>query len=160
MVGLVRTISLLAVLVAGLAPAACGEGEGDTLEDKKAYVAKVDEVQTRFAAEVTSVTTQYTARSSARRDRRTLRSFESAIDRFVAQLRAIEAPRSIRAEHTQLVAAMSGYAAEIAQANAVLSNPTTRALAEASERMRAATETVNTRLVAARNAINAKLNAQ
>jgi uncharacterized protein YukE len=116
-------------------------------------------VQERFASEVTTVTTEYTAKSSTAQDKKTLKAFQTAISSFVDELRAIKVPASLRAEHTQLVGAMNGYASDVGQANAALTNPTTRTLADASERIRTATQMVNTRLAAAREAINAKLKA-
>jgi hypothetical protein len=159
MPGIPRAAPLLVLLIVAVALGACGEKEGDTAQDKKAYVAKVNEVQERFASEVTTVTTEYTAKSSTAQDKKTLKAFQTAISSFVDELRAIKIPASLKAEHTQLVGAMSGYASDIGQANAALTNPTTRTLADASERIRTATQMVNTRLGAARAAINAKLNA-
>jgi hypothetical protein len=159
MPGIPRAAPLLVLLLVAVALGACGEKEGDTAQDKKAYVAKVNEVQERFASEVTTVTTEYTAQSSTAQDKKTLKAFQTAISSFVDELRAIKIPASLKAEHTQLVGAMSGYASDIGQANAALTNPTTRTLADASERIRTATQMVNTRLGAARAAINAKLNA-
>jgi hypothetical protein len=159
MPGIPRAASLLVLLIVAGALGACGETKGDTAQDKKAYVAKVNEVQERFASEVTTVTTEYTAKSSTAQDKKTLKAFQTAISSFVDELRAIKIPASLKAEHTQLVGAMSGYASDIGQANAALTNPTTRTLADASERIRTATQMVNTRLGAARAAINAKLNA-
>jgi hypothetical protein len=160
MSGVPRAAPLLVLLLVAVALGACGEKQGDTEQDKKAYVAKVNAVQERFASEVTTVTSQYTAKSSPDEDQKTLRGFETAIGSFVDQLRAIKVPVSLQAEHTQLVGAMSGYATDIQQATAALTNPTTRTLADASDRIRTATQTVNTRLIAAREAINAKLSAQ
>jgi hypothetical protein len=158
MLGVSRVATLLVLLIVAVALGACGEKAGDTAQDRKDYVTKVNEVQQRFASEVTTVTTQYTAKSSNDQDRKTLRGFETAISSFVGELRAIKVPSSLRTEHTQLVGAMSGYASDIAHANAALKNPTTRTLADASNRIRTATQTVNTRLIAAREAINTKLN--
>ncbi|HEX8156093.1 MAG TPA: hypothetical protein VF526_01800 [Solirubrobacteraceae bacterium] len=160
MSGVPRAAPLLVLLLVAVALGACGEKQGDTEQDKKAYVAKVNAVQEQFASEVTTVTSQYTAKSSPDEDQKTLRGFETAIGSFVDQLRAIKVPVSLKAEHTQLVGAMSGYATDIQQATAALTNPTTRTLADASDRIRTATQTVNTRLIAAREAINAKLSAQ
>ena len=159
MQGVPRAAPLLLLLLVAVALGACGEEKGDTAEDKKAYVAKVNEVQERFASEVTTVTTEYTSKSSTDQDQKTLKAFETAISSFVEELRAIKVPSSLTTEHTQLVGAMRGYADDIAQANDALKNPTTRTLAEASDRIRTATQTVNTRLIAAREAINTKLNA-
>jgi hypothetical protein len=159
MPGVPRAAPLLVLLLVAVALGACGEKEGDTAADKKAYVAKVNAVQERFASEVTTVTTEYTAKSSTDQDQKTLRDFETAIGTFVDDLRRIKVPVSLKAEHTQLVGAMSGYATDIAQATAALTNPTTRTLADASDRIRTATQTVNSRLIAAREAINAKLGA-
>jgi len=160
MPGVPRAAPLLVLLLVAVALGACGEKEGDTKQDKKAYVAKVNEVQERFASEVTTVTTEYTAKSSTDQDQKTLKAFEKAISAFVDELRTIKVPTSLKAEHTQLVGAMSGYGSDVAQATAALANPTTRTLADASDRIRTATQTVNTRLIAAREAINAKLNAK
>lgn len=160
MPGVIRVATLFVLLLVAVALGACGAKEGDTADDKKAYVAKVNEVQERFASEITTVTTLYTAKSSPAEDQKTLKGFETAITSFVDELRGVKVPASLKAEHSQLVGAMSGYASDIAQANAALTNPTTRTLADASARIRTATQAVNTRLIAAREAINAKLNAE
>ncbi len=148
----------LALALAALVLGACGGGDDDR-DAKNAYVRQVNAAQTQFATTVTTVSRQITPKSSTRQDRRTLQRFQMAIADVVTRLRAIKAPSEVRAEHKQLVAAMSGFGAEIKQANAALRNPNTRAIADAQRSIATATQTVNVRIDSAIAAINSKLGA-
>lgn len=150
-----RLTALLALAFAALALAACG---GDT--DRKAkndYVRKVNAAQNDFGVTVSTVSARITDKSSSRQDRKTLEEFQSAIEKVVGELRSIKAPSVVKSEHAQLVQAMSGFGAQIKQANSALRNPTERNIQDARATIATATQTVNTRIDAAIAAINSKL---
>ena len=154
-----RLVLLLALALAGLGLVACGGGEDDERDTKKAYVREVNDAQTEFASTVTTVSQQITPESSSRQDRRTLRQFQTAIDDVVARLRRIEVPSDVRAEHERLVRAMSAFGADIRRANRALRNPNSRQLARAQQSIAMSTQVVNVRIDRAIAAINSKLGA-
>lgn len=149
----VVVVALLGALLLG----ACGGA--DEREALNVYVSEVNAAQSAFAAEVTKVSERITSKSSAAKDRRTLQQFQTAIDDVVSRLRAIEVPDRVRAEHDQLVEAMSAFGSEIATATKALNRPTTRSIAEAQRSIATATQTVNAQIDAAIAAINSKLGA-
>ena len=153
---LLRIAALLLLAFAGLALAACG-GDDDERRERNEYVRQVNAAQTEFATTVSNVSEQITPESSSREDRRTLRQFQAAIDDVVVDLRDIEVPGNVRAEHNQLIAAMSGFGADIKKATDALRNPDERAIADAQRTIQTATQTVNLRIDSAIAAINSKL---
>ncbi|HWI08457.1 MAG TPA: hypothetical protein VNT54_13195 [Solirubrobacteraceae bacterium] len=155
MSGVLRIVALVALLGGAIALAACGDD--GSREEKNAYVREVNAAQEAFAARVTSVSQEITPQSSPARDRRTLERFETAIESVVDQLRAIDVPQDVEAEHEQLVEAMTDFGTEINKATTALRNPDTRSIAEAQRAVTAATQTVNGRIDAAIAAINSKL---
>jgi len=141
---------------AALALVACGGGDEDR-EEKNTYVSQVNAAQARFAQTVTTVSEQITEKSSSRQDRETLEQFQTAIDDVVADLRDINVPGSVDAEHAQLVTAMRGFGSDIRGAVSALRNPTEQNIQEARKTITTATQTVNVRIDAAIAAINSKL---
>ena len=144
---------LLAFVGAGLV--ACGGS--DEREAKNAYVRQVNAAQAEFAQTVTTVSERITDKSSSRQDRKTLEQFQTAIDDVVTDLRDIEVPGAVEAEHAQLVKAMSGFGSDIRGAISALRNPTQANIEEARKTITAAAQTVNVRIQAAIAAINSKL---
>lgn len=153
-----RALTVAPILAAlALALSACvGGGESDT-KDKKAYARAVNDAQTEFASTVTTVSQEVGPGSSIRRQQRTLRRFEAAIDGVVQDLRGIDPPSEVEREHDRLVAVMSGFGDDIEQANEAMRNPTPSSLELAKRRITTATQTVNARVNAAIAAINVKL---
>ncbi len=158
MSGQLRIASVLSLLLSALLLAACG-GSADR-DLKNAYVSEVNAAQNEFASTVTSVSQKITAKSTPAQDRKTLRSFEAAIEDVVAKLRAIDEPEDVKVEHEQLIDAMSGFGAEISKATDALDRPTTRSIAEAQRAITTATQNVNGQIDAAIAAINSKLGAK
>ncbi len=157
MPGRLRIVALICALLPALGLGACG-GAAER-EALNAYVAKVNAAQNEFASEVTTVSQQITRKSSAAKDRKTLKKFETAIDDVVTDLRAIDVPQKVRTEHDQLVSAMADFGAQISTATTALDKPTTRSIAEAQRSIATATQTVNAQIDAAIAAINSKLGA-
>ena len=134
---------------------ACGGSE--EREKKNAYVREVNAAQTEFAQTVTTVSERITDKSSSSQDRKTLEQFQTAIDNVVTDLRDIDVPGAVDAEHAQLVKAMSGFGSDIRGAIRALRNPTQANIEEARKTISTATQTVNVRIDAAIAAINSKL---
>jgi hypothetical protein len=146
--------SLVSVLVLGGALGACGSQK--SADAANAYVAKLNAAQTRFAQAVA----QLPATSSTSEYHRTLERLDGVVVDLVGQLRALAVPDDVRTEHGRLVAAMSGYGDEIADAAQAARSPTADVLADVKRRVSGATITVNTKLRDATTAINDKLHAQ
>jgi hypothetical protein len=155
MSGALRIVALAALLFGAIALGACGGDDGR--DAKNAYVRQVNAAQTGFANTVSAVSQEITPKSSASQDRRTLQRFQSAIEDVVKQLRGIEVPTDVEAEHKQLISAMTGFGSEIRKATAVLRNPTTRRVDEARLTTATAPHTDNGQIDAAIAAINSKL---
>lgn len=151
-----RVICTITLLLGAIALSACGD-EADSREAKNGYVGEVNAAQTAFASQVTTVSQQITDKSSPTQDRRTLERFEKAIADVVTQLREIKVPEGVRAEHKQLVAAMTDFGKEIKKATLALRDPDRRSIAEAQRAITTATQTVNGQIDAAIAAINSKL---
>ena len=156
MSGLLRLLALVALLTGAVALGACG-GDDDSREEKNAYVQEVNNAQETFAARVTAVSQEITPNSSPARDRRTLERFEIAIESVVTQLKSIEVPEDVKAEHAQLIEAMNDFGTEIKKATSALRDPDTRSIAEAQRAVSTATQTGNGQIDAAIAAINSKL---
>ena len=157
MPGALRILSLIALLTGAIALSACGD-ETNSRDAKNAYVRQVNAAQTEFASTVSSVSQRITPKSSAGQDRKTLQSFETAIEDVVAKLEKINVPSDVAAEHKQLVAAMTDFGTEIKKATDALRKPDTRSIAEAQRTVASASQTVNGQIDAAIAAINSKLN--
>jgi predicted small secreted protein len=153
MPGPARRATLVVAALAAVALAACGT---DT-EANNDYVRDVNAAQTTFATNVTRVSQRITPQSTPRQDQRTLERFQEAIDAVIARLRRIDPPDTVERDHARLVSAMSGFGADIAQANEALRSPTRTTLERAQQTISRATLTVNGRISAAIEAINRKL---
>ena len=153
--GVLKSTALLLLAFASLALVACG-GDDDR-DEKNAYVRQVNAAQAEFAQTVTTVSEGITEKSSSSQDRKTLKQFQTAIDDVVTDLRDIEVPDAVDAEHAQLVKAMSGFGNDIRGAVSALSNPTEQNIEQARKTITTATQTVNVRIDAAIAAINSKL---
>lgn len=139
--------------------AACGASEGNSTEEKNAYVRRINAAQRTYAVTVANVKKSITPSSTPRQDQRTIERFQDAITDIIRNLRTIKVPSDVRREHGLLVAAMTGFGKDIAATARTLRRPTIQAVAEAQRMLGAATITVNTKLAAARGAINRRLRA-
>ncbi len=149
-----RTALLVVLLAACAALTAC---EGTSADAKNAYVREINAAQDRFATSVTQATRLITPESSPAQDRRTFDRFQAAIVDVIGTLRAIEPPDDVEREHAQLIAALTGFADDIADARKSIRAHTTTAIAEGQRKLGAATITVNEKLRRVTEAINEKL---
>jgi ABC-type phosphate/phosphonate transport system substrate-binding protein len=153
MPGPVRLATLAVAALAAVALGACGTDTGANND----YVRNVNAAQSTFATNVTRVSQRITPQSTPRQDQRTLERFQEAIAAVIARLRGIDPPAAVGPDHARLVAAMSGFGADIAEANEALRSPTRTTLERAQQTIGRATVTVNDRINAAISAINRKL---
>jgi hypothetical protein len=155
MSGVVRIVSLVALLVAAVALSACGE-EANTRAATNAYVRELNAAQREFATNATTVSEQGKT-TSIGQYRRTLRRFEDTISDFATKLRGITVPSVVQEEHEQLVAALTRFGTDFEQVTRVLNNPNARTLGEAQNAIATATQRANARIEAAAAAIDSKL---
>ena len=148
-------LPLAALLSAALA--ACGASEGNSAEDKNAYVERINAAQRTYSVTVTNVKRSVTPKSTPRQDQRTIENFRAAIADIIENLQTIKVPSDVRGEHALLVAAMNGFGKDIARVATTLRRQTSQAVVEVQRMLGAATITVNTKLATAREAINRRL---
>jgi hypothetical protein len=153
-----RPVHALALfLAAGALLAGCSVS-ADDVDAKNAYARAVNAAQDRFLRSEHQVQAEITTATSTRaQDQRALDQLAAAVDRAVADLRAISPPAAVQELHRRLVAALAAYLPAIALRRAVSRNGDARSLISASTRFAGDSEQVNARVARAITAINAKL---
>jgi hypothetical protein len=116
-------------LVVALALAASGCGS-DTKEANN-YVDAVNKAQNDFATKFDQLSGQITSTSTAAQDRETLDGFKQAIDKVVADFRAVKAPDKVKGLHAQLITEISAYGREIDKAKGAFSDDDPQAIVKA-----------------------------
>jgi hypothetical protein len=144
---------VLLLVACTLVWASCG-GSSDGAGSR--YVERVNRAQQEFAARVDELSRGITATSSAAHDRRTLRSFEQAVDQVGGDLRAITPPEQVRNLHARLIDAVDGYGADVQNAADALDSKSPARLRAAQRDLQQATTSFGTTL----NDTIAKINAQ
>lgn len=122
-----RLSPVLIVVALGLVASGCGT-------DTKAandYVDAVNKAQNDFATRFDQLSGQITSTSTATQDRQTLDGFKQAINKVVADFRAVEAPDKVKGLHGRLIAEVSAYGKEIDSAKQAFSNDDPQAIVKA-----------------------------
>jgi uncharacterized protein DUF6376/uncharacterized protein DUF7018 len=117
------------LIAAALALVAAGCGT-DTKEAND-YVDAVNKAQNAFATKFDELSGQITSTSTAAQDRKTLDGFRQAIDKVVADFRAVKAPDKVKDLHGKLIAEVSAYGREIDKAKGAFSNDDPQAIVKA-----------------------------
>jgi hypothetical protein len=154
-----RIAPLLALLLSVGALGGCGD-ESNSTDAKNTYVGQVNAAVNQFATKVTNVAKSITKDSSTRQDRRTIKRFRAAIKDVVGTLETINVPGDVRKEHGMLVAAMTTFGRNVADAEKAMRRQTVSAVDAGQRELGAATITVNQRIRAATDAINTRLRAK
>jgi uncharacterized protein DUF6376 len=115
------------VVALALVAAGCGS---DTKEAND-YVDSVNKAQNEFAAKFDQLSAQITSTSTAEQDRKTLDGFKQAIDKVVADFRAVKAPDKVKPLHDKLIAEVSSYGAEIDKAKGAFADDDPQAIVKA-----------------------------
>lgn len=150
---ILRSILLVAFASVALIAAGCG---GDT-EEKNDYVDQVNKAQTEFANQVTKLSSAITSTSSDSADRKTIQSYQDAVDGVVKDLEGITPPEDVQAEHQQLVDAMSQYGKSVGTALDDLQGGTAQDRLKAAQELQQASTQAGTEINQAIDAINKKL---
>jgi Family of unknown function (DUF6376) len=116
-------------LVVALALAA--SGCGSDAKEANDYVDAVNKAQNDFATKFDQLSGQITSTSTAAQDRQTLDGFKQAIDKVVADFRAVKAPDKVKPLHDQLITEISAYGREIDKAKGAFSDDDPQAIVNA-----------------------------
>jgi CHASE3 domain sensor protein len=150
-----RVASIVTLVLAVVALAACGSGTGT--KEKNAYAREVNAAQTKFAEAASNASHDSGGDRSLTRQQRMLRAFHTAIEGVVRDLQNIDAPSEVSKEHSQLVSLMSSYDDEIGRADETMRNLTPAGAEQAKQRLASASRSVSAQVNAAIAAINIKL---
>jgi hypothetical protein len=124
----VRRLSPVLVVVAfALVASGCGT---DTKQAND-YVDAVNKAQNDFATKFDQLSGQITSTSTAAQDRQTLDGFKEAIDKVVADFRAVKAPDKVKTLHAKLIAEVSAYGSEIDKAKGAFADDDPQAIVKA-----------------------------
>jgi hypothetical protein len=99
--------------LATLAAAGALVGCGGRSEEEVAYVEGVNAAQQRFATTVERLSGAVTPTSSERSDRVTFRRYRQAVDRVVAELRAVRPPAEVAPLHGTLVRTLADFGRDV-----------------------------------------------
>ena len=106
-------------------------GCGSDTKAANDYVDAVNKAQNDFATKFDQLSGQITSTSTAAQDRQTLDGFKQAIDKVVADFRAVKAPDKVKALHDQLISEISAYGREIDKAKGAFSDDDPQAIVKA-----------------------------
>ena len=109
------------LIVVALALAASGCGSDSKAANE--YVDAVNRAQSDFATKFDQLSGQITSTSTAAQDRQTLDGFRRAIDKAVADFRAVKAPSKVKPLHDRLIAEISAYGLMCAGLTIAASSP-------------------------------------
>jgi hypothetical protein len=138
---------LASLVVVGLALLAsgCGSGSGK-VEEANAYVKDVNRAQRMFAGTVDQLAGRITSTSTTRQDRRTMTRFQTAVDRVVADLRAVNAPDRVAPLHRELVDEIGAYAGNVRKAAKGIESNNAKRLLKAQQDLADATTKVSAQI--------------
>ena len=106
-------------------------GCGSDTKEANDYVDAVNKAQNDFATKFDELSGQITSTSTAAQDRQTLDGFKQAIDKVVADFRAVKAPEKVKPLHDRLIAEISAYGREIDKAKGAFSDDDPQAIVKA-----------------------------
>jgi hypothetical protein len=141
------------VLVLLLAAAAGGCADGGAKE-ANTYVAAVNDAQGRFSASSEKLLMQITPDTPSREDREALGAFYGAIDGFVGDLRAIDAPAKVKALHERLIASMVRFGDRLRSAGADITSEDAGRILDGQEELATASAAVARNINSTIKAIN------
>lgn len=149
-------LALLALIAAALVSVA-GCGSGSEVKQSNQYVQAVNKAQNDFASNVDELSGRITSTSSSSQDRRTLKQFQTAVAKVVADLRAVKAPDTVRTLHQELVNEIDAYGREVRRAARGIGSHDAHKLLAAQQDLVKATSTVSSQINGTIDRINKQL---
>jgi hypothetical protein len=152
-----RPHPVLAIVAASaLLASACGNDN----KASNAYVDAVNRAQNSFASSFDKLSDRITSTSTPEQDQRTLDGFKRAVDRTVADLRAINVPARVKAQHRQLIDEIASYGRQIDRARTAFASENPQAIVKAQTRLVGAVTRVSAQINRTIDTINKKLRKQ
>ena len=146
-----RAAICLAALL--LVAAGCGSDSQSTND----YVSAINKVQTNFAKDVKKVGTERSGSDPAAAAKKTFADLKTAIDRVVADLKAVQPPDKVKDLHNQLVSEMSQFDSQVKTAGESMSSKDPKAIEKAQTQFASSASTLGTQISQTIDAINKKL---
>ena len=115
------------------------------------------DLQNQFTTTFDQLSGQITSTSTAAQDRRTLDGFKRAIDKVVADFRAVQAPDKVKPLHDKLIAEVSSYGVQIDNAKGAFADNDPQAIVKAQADLIAAVTKVQAQINQTIADINKKL---
>jgi hypothetical protein len=147
----------LATCLAALFLVAGGCGGGT--ESSNDYVSAINKVQAKFANDVKKVGANQSGSTPAAAAKRTFSNLQAAIDKAVADLKAVKPPAKVKDLHSQLVSEMTQFESQVKAAGASLSAKDPKTIETAQSKFAASASTLGSRIAQTIGAINKKLQA-
>jgi hypothetical protein len=145
--------ALLAALVLSLVASGCGD-----TADKNEYVDLVNKAQTDFADGVGKLQGTTSEEASAKEQAKAVfDQLQASVDKIVADLKAVEAPEEVKAQHDTLIEEIGKFDTAIGKASASLAGGSMQDILEAQTTFAAELADVGTNITATIAQINQKL---
>jgi hypothetical protein len=150
--------SLARAAVVCLAALLLVAGCGSDTKSSNDYVSAVNKVQTDFANNVQKVGSSAPSGSDpAIAAKKTFADLETAIDKVIADLKAVEAPDKVKDLHNQLISEMDQFKSQVSEAGDSLSSKNPQTIVQAQTKFATAASTLGTKISATIDQINKTL---
>jgi hypothetical protein len=147
-------LPLLAMLVLATGVAACGD-DGTSTDDKNDYIEKVNDAQKEFADGAAKLNL---ANPSSPEDfKKSLDGLDPLLSGIVADLKGIDPPEEVQAEHDKLISSMESYQKTVNDNKAGLTSGEQSATQESAQAIATASSQFSTQFDQTVDQINNKL---
>jgi hypothetical protein len=123
-----------------------GCGGNDKVKEANAYVAAVNRAQTRFAGTIQRVGNGIGGTAGTKATAATVTKLSAAVDRVVAELKAVPAPGRVAALHHDLVGEISGFGTSLRRARRGFASKDPVAILEERQRLIGTAQRVMTQI--------------
>jgi hypothetical protein len=135
-----------------------GAGCGSDTKSSNDYVGAINKVQTDFANDVQKVGSSSSGGSDpAAAAKQTFSDLGAAINKAVADLKAVEAPDKVKDLHNELISEMEQFKSQVEDAASSLSSTDPQTIAKAQTKFAASASTLGTKISQTIDSINKKL---
>jgi hypothetical protein len=142
MTSLMRALVLAAVALALVAGVGCGSDNKESND----YVSAINKAQTDFANSVQKIGTSASGSNATEKAQNTFASLEQAIDKVVADLKAVNPPDKVADLHNELVSELNQFKGQVKTAGDSLSSGDPQAITKAQTAFASSASTLGTRI--------------